>query len=335
MLFVKRLHFATVQQAPKSCGAMTYAWTLPADAAERLRQDGYFIIPSPISAAALDAIRRELRNWNTTPAVNGYGCIFSAGDALLQNLGLYSPAALRVALSEDILEMMERIFGQPTILAKIEYRKAVEIKTAMPLHCDGGHDISVYIYLDGVSPDRGSTYVIPGTQKIGLTMNEGYLQVPDSARSKVDRAAVIANGPAGLCLFFDANIWHGRTATARPGREILWLSYVPREWARERLNLVVSTSALSQLSPRQIVALGVGLPDAGKNGEDFKLSHRLDLSSLNLLPLPYLARVAARRLARSTYHRVVPSALRSRIGTLLRMLRPKSGARGYKKIQAS
>jgi hypothetical protein len=166
-------------------------------------------------------------------------------------------------------------------------------------------------------------------------MNEGYLQVPDSARSKVGRAPVIADGPAGLCLFFDANIWHGRTATARPGRELLWLSYVSREWARERLNLVVSTSALSQLSPRQVVALGVGLPDAGKSGEDFKLSHRLDLSSLNLLPLPYLARVAARRLARSTYHRVVPNAVRSRIGTLLGMLRPKSGARGYKKMKAS
>jgi hypothetical protein len=205
-----------------------------------------------ISTAARDAIRVELSNWSTTPAVNGYRCIFSAGDALLQNLGLYSPAALRVALSEDILDLMERIFGQPAVLAKIEYRKAVEIKTAMPLHCDGGHDISVYIYLDGVSPDRGSTYVMPGTQKIGLAMNEGYLQVPESARSKVGRDPVIADGPAGLCLFFDANIWHGRTATARPGRELLWLSYVSREWARERLNLVVSRSVnclLARSSP--------------------------------------------------------------------------------------
>jgi hypothetical protein len=311
-----------------------HAWTVPADAAARLREDGYFTTPCPISEADLDAIKRELAAWKATPAVNGYGCIFSAGDTLLQNLGLYSPGALRVALSDDILDAMERIFEQPAVLAKIEYRRAVETKTEMPLHSDGGHDISVFIYLEGVSADRGSTYVIPGTQKIGLSMNDGYLQVSDAARAKVGREPVIVEGPPGVCLFFDTNVWHGRTATAQPGREILWISYVSCEWARERLNLVVSTDALRDLSPRQITALGVGLPNSGKNGEDFRLSRRLDSSSLNLLPLPYLIRVVARRLARSAYQRVIPGTLRRAVARALAM-RPGARTRGYKKVTAS
>jgi Phytanoyl-CoA dioxygenase (PhyH) len=310
-----------------------YAWTVPADAAARLQADGYFITSCPISGADLDAIKRELAAWGTTPAVNGYGCIFSAGDALLQNFGLYSPTALRIALSDDILDAMERIFGRPAVLAKIEYRRAVEAKTEMPLHSDGGHDISVYIYLDGVSADRGSTYVIPGTQKIGLSMNDGHLQVPDTARAKIGVAPVVVEGPPGVCLFFDTNVWHGRTATARTGREILWLSYVPGDWASERLNLVVSTDALRELSPRQITALGVGLPGSGKNGEDFRLSRRLDSSSLNLLPLSYLTRVVARRLARSAYQRFMPGAVRRGIAGALAALRPAASA--YKKATAN
>ena len=308
------------------------AWSVPDDALDRIRDDGFFVIPSPIPAADLNTIRRELAVWKTTPAVNGYGCIFSAGDALLQNLALYSPAALRIALSEDILNLMERAFGQQTILAKIEYRRAVEAKSEMPLHCDPGHDISVYIYLDGVSPDRGSTYVIPGTQKIGLSKNDGYLQVPASARSEVDRAPVVVEGPPGVCMFFNTNIWHGRTATVHTGREILWLSYVPRDRASEGLNLVLSTNtnALKQLSARQIDALGVGVPAEGKSGEDFRLSRRLDSTSLNLLPLPYVARIAARRLARSAYRGVVPRGLRRLVGKALTALRPEK--QGLKKI---
>lgn len=198
----------------------TQAWKLPVDAVERLREDGYFITQTPLSQGDLDEIRRELENWKATPAINGYGCIFSAGDALLQNLALYSPTAFRVALSNDILDLMQRIFGQPAVLGKIEYRRAVEIKSEMPLHCDSGHDILVYVYLNGVGPERGSTYVVPGTQKIGLSMNDGYLQVPDAARAKVGRELILVEGPPGVCMFFDPNVWHGRTATLLPGREI-------------------------------------------------------------------------------------------------------------------
>jgi len=197
---------------------------------------------------------------------------------------------------------MECAFGQPALLAKIEYRRAVEPKAEMPLHCDAGHAISVYIYLSGVHPDIGSTYVIPGTHEVGLSMNDGYIQVPEAARSKFGRAPSIVEGPPGLCLVFNSNAWHGRTATVRPGRELLWLSYVPRNCATEQLNLVLSVNALKQLSPRQIDAMGIGSPVEGRSGEDFRLSRRLDFSSLNLVPLSYLVRIAVFRIARSTYH---------------------------------
>lgn len=320
--------------AKASTSSQPGVWALPSGAAETLDNNGFFVAPPPLSSADFAAIKRELADWNTTPAVNGYGCIFSAGDALLQNLALYSPAAFKAALSEDMLDFMARAFGQPAILAKIEYRRAVETKAEMPLHCDPGHDISVYIYLDGVDRDRGSTYLIPGTQHIGTAMNDGYVQVPDAARAKVGGEAVYVEGPPGVCLFFRTNIWHGRSATVRPGREILWLSYVPKDCAGEGLNLVVPVNVLKQLSPRQIEALGTGTASARKSGEDFRLSHALDAASLNLVPLPYLIRTVARRTLRATYHGVLPRGLRQLVGKALAVVRPGAAKRHYTKISA-
>jgi hypothetical protein len=37
-----------------------HPWTIPDDAIERLRKDGFFIMPSPISAADLDMIKESL-----------------------------------------------------------------------------------------------------------------------------------------------------------------------------------------------------------------------------------------------------------------------------------
>lgn len=306
-------------------------WALPGDAADRMERDGFFIAPPPLSARDIATIMHELAAWKSVPAVNGYGCIFSAGDALLQNLALYTPAALKAALSDDILDFMERAFGQPAVLAKIEYRRSVETKAEMPLHCDEGHDISIYVYLDGVDRDRGSTYVIPGTQHIGITMNDGYIQVPDSARARIGRDPVVVEGPPGVCLFFRTNIWHGRTATVRTGREILWFSYVPRDCAAEGLNLVVSTNVLKELSPRQREALGLGLPGQRKSGEDFRLSRERDATSLNLVPLRDLTRITARRMLRATYRGLLPHQARQLIVKALAMLRPAAQKRYYTK----
>ena len=200
-------------------------WTLPAAAAETLGRDGFFIAPPPMSPGDLDAIRRELDQWTHTPALNGYGCIFSAGDALLQNLALFSPAAFKAALSEDMLDFMERAFGQPAILAKIEYRRAVEAKTEMPMHCDPGHDISVYIYLDGVDRDRG--FDVFDTRHPGhrnrderrLCSGSGF-----GARESRPRTGLRRRAAGGLLVFSHEYLaWPYRNRSCRPGNPVALL----------------------------------------------------------------------------------------------------------------
>jgi hypothetical protein len=286
---------------------MACPFVIPTDAVDRLRRDGYFIAKPSSCLDALDAIEAEIAIWKKTPAINGFGCIAHSGDALLQNVALYSPAALRFALSDEILTVVDAFFGQPAVLGKIEYRRSLKPKMSMPLHTDGKPDASLFIYLDGVDKSRGSTFVIPGTQKIGMSKNHGTLQVPEDARREFGGPEICVEGGRGTCLFMDDLVWHGRTETEKTGREILWLNYVKEDRAAQGMNLVYTANAVRNLTPRQYRAIGIGSSSPRVGGsEEFRLSRNLELGSLDLLPQPYLWRVVGRRIARSVYERLPP-----------------------------
>ena len=280
---------------------MLNGWTLPKDAVSKIANEGY-LLTSVGSSGALAKIKSEISAWKDTPAVNGYGCLYAGGDALLQNLALFSPTALKLALSDDILDLMEAIFGQPAVLAKIEYRRALNARPEMPLHSDGRYSFSFFLYLNGIDADAGATYVIPNTHKIGIDKNDGYLQVPKEAQLEVGGEEIVARGEPGTCLIMNDLAWHGRTESKHAGREIVWFNFLPEDAAESGVNLVYSVNAICDLSPRQLRAIGIGA-NKQRNGssEDFMLSHNLSYDSLELLPRNFIAKAAIRNVARRAY----------------------------------
>jgi hypothetical protein len=258
---------------------------IPSNGLSELKKNGYISSQDILSKKALSAVIDSLEQWKKTPAINGYGCIHHSNDALLQNLGLYSECALKLALSEELLDFLEDHFGERVVLSKLEYRRALVHKPEMPLHSDGTKDLLVFIYLNGVGPETGMTAVVPGSHKIGTSKNEGLLQVPKNVYEESGVSVLPISGPAGTCLIFEANIWHSRIGSIRSGREILWFSYSPISNTRDCIDLVFSRSSLLGLSDRQIDALGLRNPSLGnKKGEDFRMSKQLGADSLYLSP---------------------------------------------------
>jgi len=94
-----------------------------------------------------------------------------------------------------MLDFIEGAFGEKALLTKIEYRRALTQKVEMPTRSDGTNDLLVFLYLNGVSEETGSTSVIPGIHKVGTAENDGYLQMPQDALNRVkDRGYVPVKG---------------------------------------------------------------------------------------------------------------------------------------------
>ncbi len=273
-------------------------WNIPAKAEATLLEQGFFIDENVLSPDVLQKIKKEIDAWRNIPAINGYGNQFHSDDALIQNLSLLSPAALKLALSDDILNFMERIFGEKTLLGKLEYRRALMKKIEMPTHSDGNDDYSVFIYLNGVDPKYGSTAVLPKTHKLIKTKNQGYIRIPEQAQKETGVSFIAAEGKPGTCLIFNNNIWHKRTETDRPGREIIWLTYTPVSRAKDCVELTFSSTSLQGLTERQKAALGMGLNQPFRPGEDFNLSKQLNPASLYFLSDGFLLLTLVYRLIR-------------------------------------
>ena len=264
---------------------------IPESAKIALKNDGYFFSEDLLLNTNLKQACNEINIWKNLPAVNGYGCLHHDHDALLQNLSLYSPAALKLVLSEEVLDFMEQHFGEKVLLSKIEYRRALVPKPKMPLHSDGSKQVLLFIYINGVDEAVGMTAVIPGTHKIGVSLNDGSQQVPEKVEKEFGGPLIPIKGKAGSCLFFEANIWHCRVNSIRPGREIIWAAYVPISKKEECVDLVFSRESLGGLSDRQVDALGLRITEVGNlKAEDFRLSKKKTRDSLYLLSNTFIMR---------------------------------------------
>jgi hypothetical protein len=285
--------------------------------------DGYAFFPGLVSEKYAEQIRKELHPWVERPALGRAGYIPIAGDRLLTDLGLYSNAALKLAVNNEVLDVLEGIFGTPVILTEFSFRRRTEPSEEMPWHSDIDGGVIIFIYLTHVSSELGSTCVIPKTHLIGSAHNDGYLQVPDRLIAEHRDEIVIPEGPPGSLLVFDQDIWHGRTPVAEPGRELLWLTYYPAEQAALRSNLRCSAAFLSGLTERQRKVL---VPDAGNietASEFFQFRMNQADAAISELSITKIAAILGRRLA---------SKLKRPLRTIWRKFKPSPSGSYRKKI---
>jgi hypothetical protein len=225
------------------------------------------------------------------------------------------------------LKFMEEFCGEPVFLGKLEYRRALMAKDEMPTHSDGNDNIGVFIYLSGVDERRGSTAVLPGTHADPTLRNKGVFHISAEEQRKVGKAFIPVQGGPGVCLFFDGNIWHKRTETVQPGREIIWISYVRASRVNDCNELVFRRTSLQGLTAAQYSALGFGLSQPGRPSEDFKLSRRQTPSHLYFLSTGFLFRALAFRAVKRM-RALVPRTIKTSVRKIFPAKKVYKG--GYK-----
>jgi hypothetical protein len=202
---------------------------LPADAADSLATRGFVVLPSPLSpeevarlqaaydAACAQAVPEDVRVGRASTRVTDFVNRGPAFD------WIYSwPPALDAA---------GRVVGGRFRLSAFHARtlhpgaSAQELHVDVPRTSDAWPMLGLILMVDEFRADNGATRFVAGSHR--------WTELPENVLA--DRVApypgeVLACGPAGSVLLFDASTWHGHTANlSRAARRSLQATFIPRE----------------------------------------------------------------------------------------------------------
>ncbi|MFK8043283.1 phytanoyl-CoA dioxygenase family protein [Congregibacter sp.] len=170
-----------------------------------LLSDGFIILKDLVSAEQLAQLRSEANHWLDKPGRNSF-----EGERTQRLYGL--PEKCRAA--DDfithplILAHLDRLLKPNYLLSQAQVINILSESPAQPLHTDDGFypwpspkpvlSVATIFAIDDFTEDNGATVAIPGSHLWG----EG--RFPEDSDTRVK--AVM---PAGSCILFLGNLWHG------------------------------------------------------------------------------------------------------------------------------
>jgi hypothetical protein len=202
---------------------------LPPDAAGALVDAGFAVIPGPVPPDALPGL---VTAYDAAMAAGAGTPDHRVGSTTTRLLDLVNRGAAfdPIYVHAPLLEAAARVIGGPFRLSSMLGRTLRPGTPAQELHADLPRDdparpmVGFILMLDPFRPDNGATRIVPGSHR--------WPEVPEEVMS--DRCApwvgeVLACGPAGALLVFDASVWHGHAAnTSGAPRRSIQGYFVPR-----------------------------------------------------------------------------------------------------------
>ena len=170
-----------------------------------LLENGHIILPELMGEEDLEALRAEC-----SPHLAQFGRNSFEGERTQRIYGLPEKirAADRYIEHPLILAHLERLLKPNYLLSQAQVINILDGSPAQPLHIDDGFypwprprqalSIATVFAIDDFTEDNGATVAIPGSHKWG----EG--RYPEDGDQRVK--AVM---PAGSCILFMGNLWHG------------------------------------------------------------------------------------------------------------------------------
>jgi phytanoyl-CoA dioxygenase PhyH len=202
---------------------------LPAVAAEELAACGFTVLPGPIAQADIPRLQAA------------YDAACASADAADVGVGRASTRVNdfvnRGAVFDAVytwppaLEASWRVIRRPFRLSAMHARTLRPGATAQELHVDVPRTsdawpmVGLILMVDEFRADNGATRFVPGSHR--------WTELPEQVMA--DRlvrhpAEVLAEGPAGSVILFDASTWHGHTANgSTAARRSLQATFIPRE----------------------------------------------------------------------------------------------------------
>jgi hypothetical protein len=201
---------------------------LPPSGADALSERGFLVLSGPISVDAIPALQdaydaavasaadADVGRGRASTRVNDFVNRGSAFDAI------YSwPVAL-----EACCHVIERPFRLSAMHARTLRvgASAQELHADIPRTSDAWPMLGLIFMIDAFAANNGATRFVPGSHR--------WTESPSEVLSDLDgphRDEVLACGPAGSIILFNASTWHGHTANASSApRRSLQATYIPR-----------------------------------------------------------------------------------------------------------
>lgn len=242
--------FTPVQDATSYLGAdlaRTYGFTYSEEAAavdqamldeqhEALMRDGYIILQDLVSPATLDALRGAAE-----PLLDQMGRNSFEGERTQRIYGL--PAKMRAAdpFIEHplVLAHLNSLLLPNYLLSQAQVINIMTDSPAQPLHMDDGFypwprprpalSVATVFAIDDFTEHNGATVAIPGSHRWG----EDRVAVRDDQTVK-------AIMPAGSCILFLGNLWHGGGENASGADRLAFTAQYCEPWARTQENYFLS-----------------------------------------------------------------------------------------------
>ncbi len=213
---------------------------------QQLLRDGFIVLRDMVTAETLEALRGA-----ATPLLDRMGRNSFEGERTQRIYSL--PAKLREAdpFIEHplILAHLDRLLMPNYLLSQAQI---INIKTESPaqlLHMDDGFypwprprpaiSVATVFALDDFTGDNGATVAIPGSHRWG-----------EERRPEPSDPRVKAVMPAGSCILFLGNLWHGGGENASGADRLALTAQYCEPWARTQENffLAVPPATVAELS---------------------------------------------------------------------------------------
>ena len=238
---------------------VTESRQLPSGYASTLADKGFVIIPGPVPQAELPGLATAYDG--AIAAAEGtsdhkVGSTSTRVFDLVNRGAAFDSVYTHPPLMEAVDSIMRRPFRLSMLLARTLHPGSV----AQELHVDLKRDdparpmVGFILMIDAFRHDNGATRIVPCSHRWRETPNA----VMSDTRAPY-AGEVLACGPAGALLIFDASMWHGHTAnTSGAARRSVQGYFIPREASSEfDLRCRMRPDTLARIGPvaRYVLAM--------------------------------------------------------------------------------
>ena len=201
---------------------------LPPDAAHALAADGFVVLPGAFSTQELAQLQVAYDDACAHAAPEDV----RVGRASTRVVDFVNrgPAFDTIYTWPPALDAAQRVIKGRFRLSALHARtlhpgaSAQELHVDVPRSSDAWPMLGLILMVDEFRPDNGATRFVPGSHRL-TESPEGML----ADRIAAYPGEVLACGPAGSVILFDASAWHGHTAnTSHAGRRSLQATFIPR-----------------------------------------------------------------------------------------------------------
>lgn len=234
---------------------------LAPELAAELDARGFVVIPGPV---APDAVPRLQAAYDDAVARADAGDVgVGRTTTRVSDFVNRGPGFDGVYTWPPLLDACRRVIGRPFRLSAMHARTLRPGAAAQELHADIPRDsdawpmVGLILMVDEFRADNGATRFVPGSHRWpgAPAGSVADLRAPHPGE-------VLARGPAGTAIVFNASVWHGHTANASDApRRSIQATFIPRD-GRPATDFAarMRPETLARIGPVARYLLGVG-PD--------------------------------------------------------------------------